>query len=193
MATDSPVPKRLRVLVANERADRLAEVARIVGSLGHDVLTPQMDVAEVGSVTARERPDVAFVGLGEDAQHALNLIEQIVHQATCPVIALLPAADPDFVVEAAKRGVFAHVTGNEPHEWQNSIEIALRRFAQLSDLEGAFMRRLATERAKGILMERHAVDDLDALRILQEHARTAKSTIVDAAEAIVAETPPRNG
>ena len=182
--------KRLRVLVANERADRLAEVAAIISSLGHEVLAPQMDVAAVGQVTARERPDVAFVGLGEDSEHALSLIEMIVHEATCPVIALLPEANPDFVVEAARRGVFAHVTGSEPHEWQNSIEIALRRFAQLSDLEGAFMRRLATERAKGILMERHGVGDLGALQILRDNARATNSSLVEAAEKVVAETRP---
>ena len=32
----------------------------------------------------------------------------------------------------------------------------LRRFAEYRDLEGAFQRRAVTERAKGILMERHA-------------------------------------
>ena len=35
----------------------------------------------------------------------------------------------------------------------------LRRFAEYHDLEGAFGRRALTERAKGILMERHSVDE----------------------------------
>jgi hypothetical protein len=33
-----------------------------------------------------------------------------------------------------------------------------RRFAEYHDLEGAFGRRAVTERAKGILMERHSID-----------------------------------
>jgi hypothetical protein len=37
-------------------------------------------------VTARERPDVALVGLGESSDHALGLIEKIVHESACPVI-----------------------------------------------------------------------------------------------------------
>ena len=36
--------------------------------------------------------------------------------------------------------------------------IDLRRFAEYHDLEGAFGRRAVIERAKGILMERHAID-----------------------------------
>jgi hypothetical protein len=54
--------KRLRVLVANQRQDRLAEVVALVANIGHEVIAPQIDVAEVGAVTAREQPDVAFVG-----------------------------------------------------------------------------------------------------------------------------------
>jgi response regulator NasT len=177
--------KQLRVLVANERQDRLADVVAVVAELGHEVLAPQIEVTEVGTVTAREQPDVAFVGLGESSDHALELIEQIVHEAACPVVALLHAPDPDFVVEAAKRGVFAHITDGDPQEWQNSIEIVLRRFAEFRDLEGAFKRRSITERAKGILMERHAVGEEQAFEMLRNHARRSRTRLVDTAQSIV--------
>ena len=136
-----PTYDRLRVLVANERQDRLVIVADVIRGLGHDVIAPQIEVSEVGPITAREHPDVAFVGLGASSQHALELIEQIVHEAACPVVALLHEPDPDFVIEAAKRGIFAYITDGDPQEWQNSIEIVLRRFAEFRDLEGAFKRR----------------------------------------------------
>ncbi|MGA2166546.1 MAG: hypothetical protein ABSH36_19060, partial [Solirubrobacteraceae bacterium] len=55
----------LRVLIANERKDRLAQVAPIVIALGHQV------------------------------------------------IALLHAPDPTFLREAAKRGVFAHISDDD--------------------------------------------------------------------------------
>lgn len=179
------VVKRLRVLVANERQDRLADVAAIVAGLGHDVLAPQIEVSEVGAVTAREQPDVAFVGLGESSQHALELIEQIVHEAACPVVALLHAPDPDFVLEAARRGVFAHITDGDPQEWQNSIEIVLRRFAEYRDLEGAFKRRAVTERAKGVLMGRHTIDEETAFGMIRDHSRRTNALLVETAQAIL--------
>lgn len=175
----------LRVLVANERQDRLADVAAIVAGLGHEVLAPQIDVAEVGVVTARERPDVALVGLGNSSAHALHLIEEIVHEASCPVVVLLHAPDPEFVIEAAKRGVFAHVTDGEPQEWQNSIEIVLRRFAEYQELENAFARRATIERAKGILMERHSIDEGGAFELLRDHSRRGQHKLIDIAQAIV--------
>lgn len=182
---DVELLNKLRVLVANERHDRLADVVAIVAGMGHEVLAPQIEVSEVGAVTARERPDVAFVGLGESSDHALELIEQIVHEAACPVVALLHAPDPAFVVEAAERGVFAYITDGDPQEWQNSIEIVLRRFAEYRDLEGAFKRRSTTERAKGILMERHGIDEERAFQMLRQHARQTQTKLVDTAQSIV--------
>jgi response regulator NasT len=183
--TDAPQVKRLRVLVANERQDRLAILATLIADLGHEVIAPQIEVTEVGPVTAREQPDVAFVGLGDSSAHALELIEQIVHEAACPVVALLHEPDAGFVVEAAKRGIFAYITDLNQEEWQSSIEIVLRRFAEFRDLERAFKRRTLTERAKGILMERHSVDEERAFQMIREHARTTKGTLVDTAQSIV--------
>jgi AmiR/NasT family two-component response regulator len=124
----------LRVLIANERKDRLALVAPVVVALGHEVIAREIDVEDVGTVTARERPDVALVGLGESSEHALDLIDKIVREAACPVIVLLHAPDPAFVKQASKRGVFAHISDDHVEEWQSSIDIVLRRFAEYHNL-----------------------------------------------------------
>src|SRR5450755_2879416 len=163
----------LRVLIANERKDRLALVAPIVIALGHEVIAREIEVEDVGRGTARKRPDVALVGLGASSEHALELIDKIVREAACPVIALLHAPDPAFVKEAAKRGVFAHISDDDVEDWQSSIDIVLRRFSEYHELEGAFGRRALIERAKGILMERHSIDENGAFEMLREQSRTA--------------------
>jgi AmiR/NasT family two-component response regulator len=175
----------LRVLIANERKDRLALVAPIVAALGHEVIAREIDVEEVGEVTARERPDVALVGLGQSSDHALKLIEQIVQEAACPVIVLIHSADPAFVKEASKRGIFAYITDADALDWQSSIDIVLRRFAEYHDLEGAFGRRALTERAKGILMERHSVDETAAFEMMRDESRSANRKLIDVATAVV--------
>jgi AmiR/NasT family two-component response regulator len=189
LAGDAEMSQRetehLRVLIANERRDRLALVAPIVAALGHEVIAREIEVEDVGAVTARERPDVALVSLGESSEHALELVDKIVHEATCPVIALIHAPDPDFVKEASKRGAFAYITDADAKDWQSSIDIVLRRFSEYHDLEGAFGRRAITERAKGILMERHSIDEPAAFELLREHARSTNRKLVDVASAVV--------
>jgi AmiR/NasT family two-component response regulator len=177
--------EHLRVLIANERRDRLALVAPIVAALGHEVIAREIEVEDVGAVTARERPDVALVGLGESSAHALTLIEKIVRESACPVIVLLHAPDADFVREASKRGVFAYITDADAKDWQSSIDIVLRRFAEYHELEGAFGRRAQIERAKGILMERHSVDEASAFELLREQSRSSNRKLVDVANGVV--------
>jgi AmiR/NasT family two-component response regulator len=177
----------LRILIANERKDRLALVAPVVAALGHEVIAREIDVRDVGAVTARERPDVALVGLGESSQHAPDLINRPDSSAKprAPGIALLHAPDPMFVKEASKRGVFAHISDADVEDWQSSIDIVLRRFTEYHDLKGAFGRRAMIERAKGILMERHSIDENTAFEMLRERSRTDNRKLIDLATAVV--------
>jgi response regulator NasT len=177
--------RHLRVLIANERRDRLELLAEVVAGLGHEVIARSIEVTEVGEVTSREQPDVALVGLGLSSQHALELIEQIVHESSCPVIALLSAEDPAYVREAAKRGVFAYIVDTTPEELQSAIDITLQRFAEYHSLQGAFGRRAVIEQAKGILMARHAVDADKAFAMLRDHSQHNGNKLADVAASIV--------
>ena len=125
------------------------------------------------------------MGLGENSAHALQLIERIVQEASCPVIVIIHAPDPWFINEAAKRGVFAYITDGDPQDWQSSIDIVLRWFAEYQNLEGAFGRRAVIERAKGIVMERHSLDEEEAFELIRSHARRTNRKLVDVAMAVV--------
>ena len=178
-------PQHLRVLIANEKRDRLELLAQVVIGLGHDVIAREIYVREVGSATARELPDVAIVGLGISSEHALELIGEIVREASCPVIALLHANDPDYIHEAAKRGVFAYIIEGTPEELQSAIDITLQRFTEYRNLQGAFGRRAVIEQAKGILMARYAINAEKAFELLREHSQNNGRKLVDVATAVV--------
>ena len=180
-----PETQHLRVLIANERRDRLELLARVVIGLGHDVIAREIYVKEVGPVTARERPDVALVGLGESSEHALELISEIVREAFCPVVAILHADDPAYIREAAKRGVFAYIVDGTPEELQSAIDITLQRFAEYQSLQGAFGRRALIEQAKGILMARHSVNAERAFEMLRDHSQRNGRKLSDVAAAVV--------
>jgi AmiR/NasT family two-component response regulator len=185
LVDDGKVTSQLRVLIANERRDRLELLAQVVTGLGHEVIAREVNVREVGSVTAREHPDVALVGLGLSSEHALELITEIVRESACPVIALLSARDPAYIREAAKRGVFAYIIDADAEELQSAIDITLQRFTEYHNLQGAFGRRALIEQAKGILMARHAIDQQNAFEMLRDHSQHNGRKLVDVAEAIV--------
>ena len=177
--------QHLRVLIANERRDRLELLAQVVAGLGHDVIAREIYVKDVGAATERERPDVALVGLGLSSEHALELIAEIVREASCPVIALLSARDPAYVRDAAKRGIFAYIVDGNPEELQSAIDITLQRFAEYHSLQGAFGRRAQIEQAKGILMARHSINSDKAFEMLRAHSQQNGRKLIDVAEAVV--------
>ena len=164
------VRESLRILIANERKDRLERIA---------------EIAEVAAATDREHPDLAFVGLGVSGSHALDMISEIVKEASCPVIALLEAEDTTWVNEAAKRGIFAYIVDGNPSDMQSAIDITIRRYAEYTNLEGAFARRAVIERAKGIMMARQAIDETKAFELLRAQSQQTGRKLFQVAEAVV--------
>jgi AmiR/NasT family two-component response regulator len=178
----------LRVLVADEDKRALDSAAAVVRSLGHEVVGRAISPDGAAAAIAEEQPHVAMVKLHSDDEHALELIEEMIDVGGCPVVALLDKEDPDFVARAAERGIIAYAQPADEENVRSSLEIAIRRFAELNQLENAvgvlenaISRRATIERAKGILMERHGVSDREAFEMLRSQARSSNRRVYDVA------------
>ena len=185
------LPGGLRVLVADEDQEALDGIASILRELGHEVVARATSPTGVAEAVEEEQPDVAMVKLHADDEHALDLIDEIREVGNCPVIALLDSEDPDFIARAADQGITAYARPVESVAVQSSLEIAVRRFAKLSELsdavdelEDAITRRATIERAKGILMERHGVDEREAFEMLRREARSNNRRVHDVASEV---------
>ena len=181
----------LRVLVADEDPQALDQLAGLLHRLGHTVCAYAVEVSEVAEKVVTDDPELSIVVLHRDDDHALALIEEICAYASGPVIALTLEDDPEFAARAADRGIAAQGKPDEPEAVQSAIEVALRRHAEIErleakvdQLEGALERRAVIERAKGILMERHGVDDRTAFERLRTHARTERRRVIEIAHAV---------
>jgi len=181
----------LRVLVADEDARALEALAEVLTRLGHDVVPFAVSVREAVERIAAEDPQVAIVMVHRDGEHALALIDEAVAYASGPVIAQLSEGDAAFAAEAAERGIAAFVDSLAPEPVQAAIEVALRRHREatallerVGQLEGALERRAVIERAKGIVMERHGLDERAAFDALRDHARSRSRRVVDVARTV---------
>jgi AmiR/NasT family two-component response regulator len=185
---DAGSRRQLRVLLADGQQEYLEFVASVVLRLGHVVVAKATDLEMVAALSEHDHPpDVALVVVGERSERALGLIREIVREATCPTIVLLGVEDAAFIEEAAKCGVFAYIANGEMSDdkLESAISIVLHRFAEYHDLQGAFGRRAITERAKGILMERHSIDEEAAFRMLRDQSRQGGRKLIDIAQAVV--------
>jgi response regulator NasT len=183
--------RHLRVLIADEDRDALHDLAAVLEELGHEVAPYAVAVSEAIELIATEDPDLAIVVVHQDDEHALALIAETVEYASGPVIAQTRNGDVEFVARAAERGISAWIESTSPQVVQGAIEVALRRYEETSrlevkveQLESALERRAVIERAKGILMERHSLDERGAFELLRDHARAQSRRVVDVARAV---------
>jgi AmiR/NasT family two-component response regulator len=193
MTTRTTIERDLRILVANESEDDLRRLGDVLDGLGHDVTPFAVSVDEAIELIAREEPDLAFVVLDEDDEHGLALISETVEYASGPVlVSVREAKHPALLARAAEMGIAGYVDSWAPQDVQAAIEVALRRYREetrlnekVEQLETALERRTLIERAKGILMERHGIDEREAFQLLREHARGAQRRVVDVAQAVL--------
>jgi AmiR/NasT family two-component response regulator len=193
MGSSSDTTEGLTVLVADEDTEALRSTARVLGDLGHHVAAYAVSVSQAAERISEEDPDLSVVAVHDDLEHALDLIDELSESARGPVVAVVETSyEGDFLARAASRGIDGFARSEDPHEVQVAIELALRRHSQeaqlteqVSQLETALERRSMIERAKGILMERHAVDDRAAFAMLRDHARNRGRKVVDVATSVV--------
>ena len=193
--------RNLRVLIADEDRDALRALGEVLGGLGHEVTPFVVSVSEAIELIGTEDPDLAIIVVHNDDDHALALIQETVEYASGPVIAQTRDGDVDFVARAAERGISAWIESASPEVVQGAIEVALRRYEEqarletkVEQLESALDRRAVIERGKGILMERHGIDERAAFDVLRDHARSQSRRVVDVARAVTeghALLPPR--
>jgi AmiR/NasT family two-component response regulator len=183
--------RHLRVLIADEDKEALHQLASVLERLGHEVTPYVVSVAEAIELIGTEDPDLAIVVVHRDDEHALALIQETVEYASGPVIAQTRDGDVEFVARAAERGISAWIESTSPEIVQGAIEVAMRRYEEtdrlqvkVDQLESALDRRAVIERAKGILMERHGLDERAAFELMRDHARGQSRRVVDVALAV---------
>jgi len=185
--------KHLRILLANEREEELRELGDVLEKLGHDVTPFAVSVSDAIELIAREDPDLAFVVFDGDDAHGLALISETVEFASGPVLVTMREVESTrTIAQAADMGIAGYVDSWAPDDLQGAIEVAMARqrderrlMDKVSQLESALERRAVIERAKGILMERHSVDDRRAFELLRDHSRSGGRRVVDVAQSVL--------
>jgi AmiR/NasT family two-component response regulator len=181
----------LRILAADENEETLKSIDTLLADLGHTVVAHAVRVSQAADLIAREDPDMSVVAVHDDDEHALDLIEEICEYARGPLVVLLGTHDASFVRSAAERGIDAFARPQFEEEVQGAIELAMKRHGdklrltqQVEQLESALERRGTIERAKGILMERHGVDERQAFELLRQQARRSSRRVIELAHAV---------
>jgi response regulator NasT len=186
----------LRILIADDEAVIRLGLRTMLEAQGYRVVGEAADGARVLDLVAKLRPDLVLLDIKMPGMDGLQAARRLMSERAVPAVILTAYGDREFVEAAKNAGVLAYlVKPVRESELGPTIQIALARFREIQslrrevgDLEEMLQTRKVVERAKGILMRRHGLEEADAFTRIQREARTARKTMREVAEAILADT-----
>jgi len=123
----------------------------------------------------------------------IEAVSIITEESIAPTILLTAYSDRELVDRAKDAGVFAYlVKPFKPSDLPPAIEVARSRYEQnaelnkeVSTLEERLESRKLIDRAKGILMDEHGLNEAEAYRRIQLQSMNLRKTMKEVAEAII--------
>ncbi len=142
---------------------------------------------------ARPRPDLAILDIKMPGLDGLSAARLIAGERLAAVLILTAFSQRELVEQARDAGALAYlVKPFQKSDLLPAIEIARGRFAELAalereigDLQERLVARKTVDRAKGRLMDEHAMTEQAAWRFLQQQAMTNRVQVGEIAQRVV--------
>ena len=168
----------LRIAIADDEPDMREYFQHLLPRLGHTVVAAARDGRELVELCRTTEPNLVITDIKMPEMDGIEAAIQIYQDRPIPVILVSAHQDANLIERADLDHVMAYlVKPIKQGDLAPSIAIAERRFEQFetmrqeaTDLRQALADRKVIEKAKGILMQKGALDESDAFRRLQKLA-----------------------
>jgi response regulator NasT len=168
-------------------------LARQLELLGHQVVAQASDGRQAVDMAGKQAVDLAVLDIrmpeldGIDAAKAINGIRPT------PVIMVTAYCQDDLIERAADAGVYAYLAKPvRPDELRSAIAVALKRFAERSEMADEIGRlkltlqeRKIIERAKGVIMRRLGLTEEGAYQRLRRESQNTRKSMAKIAQAVI--------
>jgi len=185
----------LRILIADDEAVIRLGLRTMLEDRGYQVVGEASDGPRALALVQKLRPDLIFLDIKMPGGSGLDVARTLLAVHAIPVIILTAYSDREFVETAKEAGVLTYlVKPIQENELAPAIEVAMARFheiqtlrQEIGDLQEALRTRKIVERAKGILMRVHGIDEAEAFARIQRQSRTSRRAMANVAEEIIRE------
>jgi len=184
---------RFRILIIDE-SDERAEVLRAgLEDAGHRDIVRLKIMQDLVERIAEIDPEVILIDLENPNRDTIEQMFRVSEIVKRPIAMFVDESDPDTIKQAVRAGVSAYVVNGLARDRVRPIvDTAITRFETFRELETravtaerALEERKVIERAKGILMKRHGLDEGAAHARLRDAARARGRRMADVAESIL--------
>lgn len=183
----------MRVLIADDDPIILLDLKQMLESLDYEVIGEAGDGQAAVTMARELQPDVVVLDVKMPVMDGIEAATLLAEESIAPAILLTAYSDKDIIERAKAAGVFGYlVKPFKPGDLPPAIEVARSRFEQnlaLSKEVGSLQEKLEArkllDRAKGILMTEHGVDEAEAYRRIQVQSMNLRKSMREVAEAII--------
>ena len=184
----------IRIVIADDEPIIKMDVREILELSGYDVVGEASDGFEAVEVCRRENPDLVLMDIKMPMLDGLKAAEMINKEKLARCVLMLTAYNEKAMLEQAKDAdVMGYIV--KPVDEKSlipAIEIALAKQSKIEEMNNEYEKtRIALEsrkyidRAKGILMEKKKMSELEAYSYMRKVAMDKECTIARIAQTII--------
>jgi AmiR/NasT family two-component response regulator len=137
-------------------------------------------------------PDLAILDIKMPEMDGLEAARVILERARVPIIFLTAYGEQELIERATRLSVMGYlIKPFKEAELLAMIQVAVNRFNEhartaqaAAEMQDELASRRVIDRAKGLLMQREGISELEAYNRLQARARAERRTLQEVAEAV---------
>jgi len=184
----------VRVVIAEDEAIIRLDLKEILEEEGYEVVGETGRGDEAVQLVKDLEPDLAILDIKMPGMDGLAAAREISGERRAAVLILTAFSQRDLIEQARDSGALAYlVKPFQKSELIPAIEVALGRFAEVKalerevqSLEEQLETRKLVDRAKGMLMDGHGLNENDAFSFIQKTAMRQRVTMKQVAQQIIA-------
>ena len=183
----------IQIVIAEDEAIIRLDLRETLEEEGYEVVADCGRGDEAVQLVTQHKPDVAILDIKMPVMSGLEAAKLISQSKICPVVMLTAFSQREIVEQARDAGALAYlVKPFQKSDLVPAIELAIARFAEMRALTGEVealgaqleIRKLM-DRAKGILIDKHAMTENDAFTYIQKMAMSERVKMGEIAERII--------
>ena len=183
----------IQIVIAEDEAIIRLDLRETLEEEGYEVVADCGRGDEAVQLVTQHKPDVAILDIKMPVMSGIEAAKLISQSKICPVVMLTAFSQREIVEQARDAGALAYlVKPFQKSDLVPAIELAIARFAEMRALTGEVealgaqleIRKLM-DRAKGILIDKHAMTENDAFTYIQKMAMSERVKMGEIAERII--------
>ena len=192
---DAQRPVVRTVVIAEDEALIRLDLREMLEEEGYRVVAEAADGETAVDLVTEHRPDLAVLDVKMPRLDGISAAERIAAARIAPVVMLTAFSQRELVDRARAAGAMAYlVKPFSKADLVPAVEMAMARFdeltaleSQVTDLQERLETRKLVDRAKGVLQDRHGLDEAAAYRWVQRTSMDRRLTMRQVAELVLAE------